>query len=89
MDMTPTYWEENSNIQRVKYESIENTASQKLGVLFRCRKLHTPEQLLLLYKAQIRPSLEYCSHLWGCAPKHTLKLLDAIQSRAVKTNRCA
>ncbi|VEN53862.1 unnamed protein product, partial [Callosobruchus maculatus] len=21
MDMTPTYWEENSNIQRVKYES--------------------------------------------------------------------
>nr|CAI5854686.1 unnamed protein product [Callosobruchus analis] len=35
-------------------------------------------QLLLLYKKQIRPSLDYCSHVWGCAPKHSLKLLDAI-----------
>nr|CAI5847674.1 unnamed protein product [Callosobruchus analis] len=64
--------------------TIAKTASQKLGVLFRCRKLYTPEQLLLLYKAQIRPSLEYCSHVWGCAPKHSLKLLDSIQNRAVK-----
>nr|CAI5868241.1 unnamed protein product [Callosobruchus analis] len=50
----------------------------------RKKKLYTPEQLLLLYKAQIRPSLEYCSHVWGCAPKHSLKLLDSIQNRAVK-----
>ena len=64
--------------------SIAKTASQKLGVLFRCRKLYTPEQLLLLYKAQIRPSLEYCSHVWGCAPKHSLKLLDSIQKRAIR-----
>nr|CAI5837953.1 unnamed protein product [Callosobruchus analis] len=48
------------------------------------KKLYTPEQLLLLYKAHIRPSLEYCSHVWGCAPKHSLKLLDSIQNRAVK-----
>nr|CAI5822134.1 unnamed protein product [Callosobruchus analis] len=34
--------------------------------------------------AQIRPSLEYCSHVWGCAPKHSLKLLNSIQNRAVK-----
>ncbi|VEN39160.1 unnamed protein product [Callosobruchus maculatus] len=64
--------------------SIAKTASQKFGVLFRCRKLYTPEQLLLLYKAQIRPSLEYCSHVWGCAPKHSLKLLDTIQKRAIR-----
>nr|CAI5838132.1 unnamed protein product [Callosobruchus analis] len=67
--------------------SINNNMSwhdHKLGVLFRCRKLYTPEQLLLPYKAQIRPSLEYCSHVWGCAPKHSLKLLDSIQNRAVK-----
>nr|CAI5832401.1 unnamed protein product [Callosobruchus analis] len=48
------------------------------------RKLYTPEQqLLLLYQAQIRPSLEYCSHVWGCAPKHSLKLLDSIHNRSV------
>ncbi|VEN56119.1 unnamed protein product [Callosobruchus maculatus] len=64
--------------------SVAKTASQKLGVLFRCRKLFTPEQLLLIYKAQIRPSLEYCSHVWGCAPKHSLKLLDTIQKRAIR-----
>nr|CAI5841284.1 unnamed protein product [Callosobruchus analis] len=34
---------------------IAKIAYQKLGVLFRCRKLYTPEQLLLLYKPQIRP----------------------------------
>ncbi|VEN36712.1 unnamed protein product [Callosobruchus maculatus] len=62
--------------------SVAKTASQKLGVLFRCRKLYTPE--LLLYKAQIRPSLEYCSHVWGCAPKHSLKLLDTTQKRAIR-----
>nr|CAI5831809.1 unnamed protein product [Callosobruchus analis] len=38
----------------------------------------------LLYKAQIRPSLEYCSHVWSCAPKHSLRLLDSIQNRAVR-----
>nr|CAI5837629.1 unnamed protein product [Callosobruchus analis] len=25
-----------------------------------------------------------CSHVWGCAPKHSLKLLDCIQNRAVR-----
>nr|CAI5858087.1 unnamed protein product [Callosobruchus analis] len=64
--------------------SIAKTASQKLGVLFHCSKLYAPEQLLLLYKAQIRPSLEYCSHVWSCAPKHSLKLLDSTQNRAVR-----
>ncbi|VEN61491.1 unnamed protein product [Callosobruchus maculatus] len=37
------------------------TTLSKLGVLFRCRELYTQEQLLLLYKAQIR-SLKHCSH---------------------------
>nr|CAI5860801.1 unnamed protein product [Callosobruchus analis] len=49
----------------------------------RCRKLYTPEQLLLLYKVQIRPSLNIAPCL-GCAPKHSLKLLDFIQNRAVR-----
>ena len=64
--------------------SIAKRASQKLGVLFRTRKLYTSEQLLVLYKAQIRPTMEYCSHVWGNAPKHTLRLLDSIQKRAIR-----
>ena len=64
--------------------AIAKVASQKLGVLFRTKNLYTPQQLLILYKAQIRPSLEYCSHVWSSAPKHTLRLLDSIQRRAIR-----
>ena len=40
--------------------------------------------LLSIYKSQIRPFLEYCSHVWGGAPKSTLCLLDKVQSKAVR-----
>ena len=39
--------------------------------------------LLNIYKSRIRPSLEYCSHVWGSAPKSTLCLLDKVQSKAI------
>nr|CAH7750534.1 unnamed protein product [Callosobruchus chinensis] len=42
------------------------------------------EVLLTLYKAQIRPSLEYCSHIWGAAAPTTLSILDAVQKRAIR-----
>nr|CAH7718516.1 unnamed protein product [Callosobruchus chinensis] len=44
----------------------------------------TPSNLLTLYKAQIRPSLEYCSHIWGAAAPATLSILDAVQRRAIR-----
>nr|CAH7766900.1 unnamed protein product [Callosobruchus chinensis] len=43
-----------------------------------------PSILLTLYKAQIRPSLEYCSHIWGAAAPTTLSILDAVQRRPVR-----
>nr|CAH7752177.1 unnamed protein product [Callosobruchus chinensis] len=43
-----------------------------------------PSNLLTLYKAQIRPSLEYCSHIWGAAAPTTLSILDAVQRRAIR-----
>ena len=48
------------------------------------RRYFTPRSLLTLYKAQIRPCLEYGSHLWRGAAKHSLATLDAIQKRAIK-----
>ena len=41
-------------------------------------------QLLTIYKSQIRPSLEYCSHVWGGTPKSSLHLLDRVQSKAIR-----
>ena len=34
-------------------------------------------------KSQIRPSLEYCSHVWSGAPKSTLCLLDKVHFKAI------
>nr|CAH7742522.1 unnamed protein product [Callosobruchus chinensis] len=44
--------------------SIATAAGKQLGYLFRARKCFSPSNLLTLYKAQKRPSLEYCSHIW-------------------------
>ena len=38
--------------------------------------------MLHLYKATIRPVMEYCSHIWAGAPACHLSLLDRIQQRA-------
>ena len=64
--------------------STATHASQKLGFLSRARGFFSPSQLLTIYKCQIRPSLEYCSHIWGGAPRSSLHLLDKAQSKAVR-----
>nr|CAH7751861.1 unnamed protein product [Callosobruchus chinensis] len=55
-----------------------------LGYLFRARKYFSPSNLLTLYKAQIRPSLEYCSDIWGAAAPATRAILDAVKRRAIR-----
>ena len=58
-------------------------ASQKFGFLTRASGFISSSHLLTIHKYQIRPSLEYCSHVWGDAPKPTLCLLDKVQSKAI------
>ena len=62
-------------------EAIAKSAAQKVGSLYRARAYLTPESILYLYKASIRPCMEYCCHLWAGAPAHLLNLLDKIQKR--------
>nr|CAH7730562.1 unnamed protein product [Callosobruchus chinensis] len=64
--------------------SIAAAARKNLGYLFRARKYFSPSNLLTLYKARIRPSLEYCSHILGAADPTTLSILDAVQRRAIR-----
>ena len=64
--------------------SIAKHASEKHGFLFRTRGYFSPSQLLTIYKSKIRPSLEYCSLVWGGAPKSSLHLLDRVQSKAIR-----
>nr|CAH7731406.1 unnamed protein product [Callosobruchus chinensis] len=64
--------------------SIATAAGKMLGYLLRARKYFSPSNLLTLYKAQIRPSLEYCSQIWGAAAPTTLSMLDVVQRRAIR-----
>nr|CAH7730041.1 unnamed protein product [Callosobruchus chinensis] len=64
--------------------SIAAVVGNKLGYLFSARKYFSLSNLLTLYKAQIRPSLEYCSHIWGATTSTTLSILDAVQRRAIR-----
>ena len=64
--------------------SLAKHASQKLGFLARVRGFFSSSHLLSIYKFQIRPSLEYCSHVWSGAPNSTLCLLDKVQSKAIR-----
>ena len=69
---------------RAYIEAVTKLGSKKLGVLNKVRWFFTPQQRLLLYKAQIRPCVEYCSHLWDRSAKYLLDALDSLQRRAVR-----
>nr|CAH7712391.1 unnamed protein product [Callosobruchus chinensis] len=64
--------------------SIATDAGKKLGYLFRARKYFSPSNLFTLYTAQIRPTLDYCSHIWRAAAPTTLSTLNAVQRRTIR-----
>ncbi|CAH2218036.1 jg22219 [Pararge aegeria aegeria] len=63
-------------------ESKAKVAAKKLGILNKVRRYFTPGQRLALYQAQVRTSMEYCSHLWGGSAKYQLEALDSVDRRA-------
>ena len=65
-------------------DSLAKHASQQLGFFARASGFISSSHLLSRCNSQIRPSLEYCSHVWGGAPKSTLCLLDKVQSKAIR-----
>nr|CAH7750459.1 unnamed protein product [Callosobruchus chinensis] len=65
-------------------EQPGSAAGKKLGYPFRSRKYFSPSNFVTLYKAQIGPSLEYCSYIWAAAGPTTLSILDAVQRRAIR-----
>ena len=52
-----------------------------VGSHYRSKRFLTPESLLYLYKSQIRPRTEYCSHIWAGSSKTILSALDRVQRR--------
>ena len=48
-------------------------------------KFLSPEVALYLYKATIRPCMEYCCHVWSGAPSSYLELLGKLQKSICRT----
>ena len=63
-------------------QSVSKQAAQRIGSLYRACRYLPPQTVLYLYKATIRPLMEYCCHLWAGAPKSHLSLLDRVEKRA-------
>jgi hypothetical protein len=55
-------------------------AVRKLGALFRTAQFFTARQLAGIYKSNIRPCLEYCSHIWGGSS--SVWMLEKVDRRA-------
>ena len=48
---------------------------------YRSRSYLTPQAIFYLYKSQIRPKMEYCSHIWAGSPMCVLSVLVRLQNR--------
>ena len=42
-------------------------------------KFLLPEVAMYLFKSTMHPYMEYCCHIWACAPNCYLELLDKLQ----------
>jgi hypothetical protein len=60
--------------------SLVSSAARKLGALFRVSRFFPASQLLKIYKANIRPCIEYCSHIWGGST--SVWILERVDRRA-------
>ena len=69
-----------SNLKWNSYlETVGSCAAKMVGSLSRSRKFLTSSAILYLYKSQIRPTMEYCSHIWAGSSNNALTGLDVVQ----------
>ena len=62
-----------------------NHGKQKVSQLYRCRSLLTSQDLCLMYKSWIRPTLEYGNILYSGAALSHLQRLDNLQAQIEHT----
>ncbi len=63
-------------------ETVAHRASLRVTLLRRVRHLLDADGLMKLYKAQVRPVMEYCPLSWMSSAQCHLSLLDKVQRRA-------
>ena len=63
-----------------------NHGKQRVSQLYRCRSLLTSQDLCLMYKSWIRPTLEYGNILYSGAALSHPQHLDNLQAQIERTN---
>ncbi|CAH2218321.1 jg23594 [Pararge aegeria aegeria] len=58
-------------------------AGKKHDILNKVKRYFTTKQLLILYQAQVRSCMEYCSHLWDGSVKYQLDSVDRRARRPI------
>ena len=64
--------------------AVVKKTNQMLGIIKRKVKNKTKDIIVRLYKALVRPHLEYCVQLWNPFLKCNIKLVESVQRRALK-----
>ena len=64
--------------------AVVKKANQMLGIIKRKVKNKTKDIIVRLYKALVRPHLEYCIQLWNPSLKCNIKLVESVQRCALK-----
>ncbi|KAI8429670.1 hypothetical protein MSG28_000242 [Choristoneura fumiferana] len=61
---------------------VHRPLAKKLGILSKARRYFTTDQLIGLYRVQVRFCMEYCCHLWDGSAEYQLAALDSVEQRA-------
>ena len=64
--------------------SASKKANQMLGIIKKAYTSREPSTTCVLYKAMVRPHLEYGNAIWGPFYQDDIKIIEAVQRRATK-----
>ena len=63
-------------------DSLISKAGKRIGLLGRLRRVLACHSANVIYLSMIRPTLEYCSGVWGCCGEVNSNKLETLQRRA-------
>ena len=63
--------------------SVAKDVARMVVSFYRSKRFLCPESILYLYKSQVRPKMEYCSHIWAGASKTALSSLDRLHTKSI------
>lgn len=70
---------------KVHIEMLQKELSSTCGLLWKVSKFVPSKQMLSMYHAFVQSKVQYMVSIWGSATKYSLKKIQSIQNRSLKT----